>query len=295
MFEELSLHILDIAMNSITAQASVVQIMIAEHARRDKLSIRIQDNGRGMDADTLKRVLADLTTAKRSRKKDIGLGLALLRQTAEMCGGEFHVRSTPGVGTTVTVSMKLSHVDRPPVGDLNTTVLALCAANPAVEVQLHYLSDTEHFHFSSKEPAKKKSQAAPNEPGAARRKQIMNLEELKKLKEKAQRQVALREGSKKYRVVVSMGTSGIAAGAREVMKTMLDEIEKRGLEDVEVRVTGEVGLEDVEPVIRVEEAGGEQTTYARLDAEKAKRIVAEHLEKGKKVDNLAVGKEKKPE
>ena len=123
----------------------------------------------------------------------------------------------------------------------------------------------------------------------------MNLEELKKLKEKAQRQVALREGNKKYRVVVSMGTSGIAAGAREVMKTMLDEIEKRGLEDVEVRVTGEVGLEDVEPVVRIEEAGGEKTTYAHLDAAKAKRIVAEHLEQGKKVDNLAVGKEKKPE
>jgi len=123
----------------------------------------------------------------------------------------------------------------------------------------------------------------------------MNLEELKKLKVKAQRQVALREGNKKYRVVVSMGTSGIAAGAREVMKTMLDEIEKRGLEDIEVRVTGEVGLEDIEPVVRVEEASGEKTTYARLDAEKAKKIVAEHLEKGKKVDNLAVGKEKKPE
>lgn len=123
----------------------------------------------------------------------------------------------------------------------------------------------------------------------------MNLDELKKLKEKAQRRVALREGNKKYRVVFSMGTSGIAAGAREVMKTMLDEIEKRGLEDVEVRVTGEVGLEDVEPVVRIEEASGEKTTYAHLDAEKAKRIVAEHLEKGKKVDNLAVGKEKKPE
>ena len=123
----------------------------------------------------------------------------------------------------------------------------------------------------------------------------MNLEELKKLKAKAQRQVALREGNKKYRVVVSMGTSGIAAGAREVMKTMLDEIEKRGLEDVEVRVAGEVGLEDVEPVVRVEEAGGEETTYARLDTEKAKKIVAEHLEKGKKVENLAIGKEKKPE
>ena len=123
----------------------------------------------------------------------------------------------------------------------------------------------------------------------------MNLEELKKLKEKAQRQVALREGNKKFRVVVSMGTSGIAAGAREVMKTMLDEIEKRGLDDVEVRVTGEIGLEDVEPVIRVEEAGGEQTTYARLDAEKARTIVAEHLEHGRKVDKLAVGKAKKTE
>ncbi|MGD0251417.1 MAG: ATP-binding protein [Verrucomicrobiota bacterium] len=161
MFEELSLHILDIAMNSIAAKARIVQIMISEHAQRDMLSIRIQDNGRGMDADTLERVLADLATTKRSRKKDIGLGLALLRQTAEMCGGEFDVRSTPGMGTTVTVSMKLSHVDRPPLGDLNATILALCATNPAVDVQLHYLTDTEHFHFSSKEPAKKKVASRP--------------------------------------------------------------------------------------------------------------------------------------
>jgi len=161
MFEELSLHILDIAMNSIAAKARTVQIMIAEHARRDMLSIRIQDNGRGMNTDTLKRVLADQTTTKRSRKKNIGLGLALLRQTAEMCGGELHVRSTPGVGTTVTASMKLSHVDRPPLGDLNATILALCAANPVADVQLHYLTDTEHFHFSSKEPAGKKVAGRP--------------------------------------------------------------------------------------------------------------------------------------
>jgi len=123
----------------------------------------------------------------------------------------------------------------------------------------------------------------------------MNLEQLKQLKEKAQKQIALREGGKKYRVVVSMGTSGIASGAREVMKTMLDEIEKRGLDDVEVRVTGEHGLEDIEPVVQIEEAGGEKTTYARLDTEKAKKIVAEHLQKGRKVDNLAVGKQKKTE
>jgi len=163
MFEELSLHILDIAMNSFAAGARTVQIMVAEHARRDRLTIRIQDNGRGMDEAMLARVLAGSVTTKRFRKKSIGLGLALLRQTAEMCGGEFHVRSTPGVGTTVTATMRLLHVDLPPVGDLNATVLALCAANPAVDVQLDYLSDTESFHFSSQELAEKKAQSRPGD------------------------------------------------------------------------------------------------------------------------------------
>ena len=170
MFEELSLHILDIAMNSLTAGARTVQIMIAEHARQDQLTIRIQDDGRGMDETTLACVLATPVSTKRHRKKAIGLGLALLRQTAQMCRGEFHVRSTPRMGTTVTASMRLSHVDRPPLGDLNATILALCAANPAVDVQLHYLSDMEQLHFSSKELAEKKAQAAPKGFGAARRK-----------------------------------------------------------------------------------------------------------------------------
>ena len=156
MFEELSLHILDIAMNSLAAGARTLQITVAEHARRNRLTIRIQDDGSGMDEGTLQRVLAAPVSTKRYRKKAIGLGLALLRQTAEMCSGEFRVRSTPGRGTTVTASMRLLHVDLPPLGDLNATVLALCAANPAVDVQLDYLSDTERFHFSSKDLAPKK-------------------------------------------------------------------------------------------------------------------------------------------
>jgi NADP-reducing hydrogenase subunit HndB len=123
----------------------------------------------------------------------------------------------------------------------------------------------------------------------------MNLEQLKQLKEKAQRQVALREGDKKYRVVFSMGTSGIAAGAREVMTTMLDEIEKRGIEDVEMRVTGEIGLVDAEPCVRVEAKDGEKTTYAKVTAESARKIVTEHLQKGKPVLGLAVGKQKAAE
>lgn len=151
MMEELSLHLLDIAMNSLAAGATRVEIAVLESARRDWLILRVRDNGRGMDADTLRRVLEEQTTTKNSRRKKIGLGLALLRQTAEMCGGHFRVRSAPGRGTTVTASMRLSHIDRPPLGDLPGTVLALCAANPQADIRLHYKTDKETFTFSSQE------------------------------------------------------------------------------------------------------------------------------------------------
>jgi len=151
MFDQLSLNILDIGMNSLAAGASTIQIAVIESAKRDWLIIRIRDDGRGMDAATLKRVLSRNFTSKSGRKKPIGLGLALLRQSSEMCGGTFHIRSVPGAGTSITASMRLSHVDRPPLGDLNGTILALSASDPEVDVQLHYRSDEGTFQFSSQE------------------------------------------------------------------------------------------------------------------------------------------------
>jgi anti-sigma regulatory factor (Ser/Thr protein kinase) len=151
MFDELSLNILDIAMNSLAAGANTIQIAVIESVKRDWLIIRIRDDGRGMDSPTLKRVLSRNFTTKSQRKKPIGLGLALLRQSSEMCGGTFHVRSAANQGTSITASMRLSHVDRPPVGDLQSTLLALCACNESVDVQLHYRTDDETFHFSSQE------------------------------------------------------------------------------------------------------------------------------------------------
>jgi NADP-reducing hydrogenase subunit HndB len=124
---------------------------------------------------------------------------------------------------------------------------------------------------------------------------FMNLEQLKQLKEKAQKQISLREGGKKYRVVVGMSTSGVAAGAREVMTTMLDEIEKQSIGSVEVCVTGEIGMVDAEPMVRVEETGGEKTVYGKVNLEGARKIVSQHLQKGKKVQELAVGQTKDKE
>ncbi len=150
MLEELSLHILDIGMNSLAAGAKTLQVVVIEDIRRDWLIIRIRDDGKGMDARTLREVLNFNRTSKKSRLKAIGLGLAFLRQTSEMCGGTFHVRSAPGRGTSVTASMRYSHIDRPPLGDLNATILTLCARQD-VDVQLHYRSNGQTFHFSSQE------------------------------------------------------------------------------------------------------------------------------------------------
>jgi signal transduction histidine kinase len=101
MFDQLSLNILDIGMNSLAAGARVIQIAVIESVKHDWLIIRIRDNGRGMDSQTLKRVLARNFTTKSGRKKPIGLGLALLRQSSEMCGGTFHIRSESGQGTSI--------------------------------------------------------------------------------------------------------------------------------------------------------------------------------------------------
>jgi hypothetical protein len=150
MLEELSLHVLDIGMNSLAAGAKKLEITIVEDARHDWLIIRIRDDGWGMSAKTLRGVLDRHLTGKTQRRKAIGLGLAFLRQTSEMCGGTFHMTSRPGQGTSVTASMQLSHIDRPPLGDLNATILTLCA-HSTVDVQFHYRSNDQTFHFSSQE------------------------------------------------------------------------------------------------------------------------------------------------
>ena len=111
MFDQLSLNILDIGMNSLSAGATVVRITVIEDAVHDQLLIRVRDNGRGMDKKTLGNVLAKNASTKADRKKPIGLGLALLRQTSEMCEGAFHVQSVPGKGTTFVIRLPTGPVD----------------------------------------------------------------------------------------------------------------------------------------------------------------------------------------
>ena len=141
--KELSLHILDIAENSVNAGASKVVITVLENIKKDKLTIIIKDDGKGMDAETVKRITDPFVTSRTTRK--VGLGLPFLKAAAEACQGSLNIQSQPGKGTTIEVIFQRSHIDRMPLGDLQTTFLNLLIGYPQVHWVFNYQVDERSF------------------------------------------------------------------------------------------------------------------------------------------------------
>ena len=120
---------------------------------------------------------------------------------------------------------------------------------------------------------------------------MKSLAELRAIKEKMKDKVVIREGGEEIRVVVGMATCGIAAGARPVLNTLVEEVEALGLAGkVTVSQTGCIGICQYEPVVEIFEAGKEKVTYVKVDAEKAKKIAAEHLKEGKVIADYTFAK-----
>jgi len=142
---ELSLHLLDIAENGVSAGAQNITITIVEDLRTDRLKLAVEDDGRGMDAALVEQVTNPFITTRTTRK--VGLGIPLLKLAAEMCDGSLTVESTPNVGTTVNVDFQRSHIDRMPLGDVVGTLLALLVGWPQVHWVLRYRVDDEEFVF----------------------------------------------------------------------------------------------------------------------------------------------------
>ena len=118
---------------------------------------------------------------------------------------------------------------------------------------------------------------------------MKSLAELQAIKERMKDKVVIREGSADVRVVVGMATCGIAAGARPVLNAMVEGVNNSGLADkVTVSQTGCIGLCQYEPIVEVFEAGKEKVTYVKVDADKANRIVEEHLKGGKVVSEYTI-------
>jgi anti-sigma regulatory factor (Ser/Thr protein kinase) len=147
--EDLSLHILDIAENSIMASAGRIEISINEDSADDILTLEISDDGRGMDEQTLKKALDPFFTTRTTRR--VGLGLALLAQAARESGGKMEVSSRPNEGTRVRATFRLSHPDCKPMGDIAETIRTLVVGNPEVDFVFEQKTNGSTYRFDSRE------------------------------------------------------------------------------------------------------------------------------------------------
>ena len=148
MMRELADNILDIAQNSISARASLVEIDITVDHGCDAVALRFADDGCGMSAEMAQAVCDPFTTTRKTRK--VGLGLPLLKMTAQATGGSFAIESEIGKGTTVSVSFGLSHIDRPPMGDVPGSLFTLVLMNPHVDFLFIYDVDGKNFTFDTR-------------------------------------------------------------------------------------------------------------------------------------------------
>lgn len=118
---------------------------------------------------------------------------------------------------------------------------------------------------------------------------MKSLAELAAIKEKMQNKVVMREGSGDIRVVVGMATCGIAAGARPVLNTFVEEISNQGLSgNVTVTQTGCIGICQYEPVVEIFEAGKEKVTYVKMTSEKAKEVIEKHIKGGNVIEEYTM-------
>lgn len=140
---ELSLHILDIAMNSVKAQSTLIQIIIEENSDTNLLTIEIIDNGCGMSPEFLKTVRDPFSTTRTTRK--VGMGISLFEAAAVACGGKLELFSALGEGTTLKAYFQLDHIDRAPVGDMAGTVQTLISGSPDMEFIYRHIKNGKAF------------------------------------------------------------------------------------------------------------------------------------------------------
>jgi hypothetical protein len=145
----MSLHIMDVAENGIGAGASLIEIAVAEDGKANRLTIRIKDNGRGIPAELLDKVMDPFYTTRTTRR--VGLGLSLFREASRRCEGEFEIKSREGEGTEVSATFRLDHIDLAPLGDMVGSLTSLIAGNPQVDFIYTHEADGKVFSLDTRE------------------------------------------------------------------------------------------------------------------------------------------------
>lgn len=147
--QELSLNVLDIAQNSVRANASMITITITERTAEHFLEISIADNGCGMTEEQVVQVVDPFFTTRTTRK--VGLGVPFFKMSAESTGGSFSIVSQVGKGTTTTASYHTDHIDMLPVGDMNATILSLITMNPDMDFVYRHERDHKIYTLDTRE------------------------------------------------------------------------------------------------------------------------------------------------
>lgn len=146
---ELSLNVMDIVQNSVSAGAQQIRIEVDEDKNRDRLVISITDNGKGMSDEQVAHVIDPFFTTRTTRK--VGLGVPLFKMEAEMTGGNFSIQSKLGKGTVVRAEFVPSHVDMVPLGDINSTILLLITCNPNLDFIFCRKNGSNSFTLDTRE------------------------------------------------------------------------------------------------------------------------------------------------
>lgn len=146
---ELSLNVMDVAQNSVRAEATLVTVTVTESDKEDFLTISIEDNGCGMTQEQVQQVIDPFFTTRTTRK--VGLGVPLFKLSAEQTGGSFDIQSELGRGTKTTATYIKSHVDMTPLGDINSTISILIRCNPDIDFVFIRSMDSGSFTLDTRE------------------------------------------------------------------------------------------------------------------------------------------------
>ncbi len=163
--QELSMNVLDIAQNSVKANATIVQIILDFDIEQSKLKITIKDDGKGMSKEMLATVTDPFTTSRTTRK--VGLGLPLIKMAAELTGGSLDIQSELNVGTEVNVIFTTGHIDLAPLGDMAGSISTLMQCNTHMDFIYTVKCDGEEFCASTIELKEVLGDVSLSEPSVA--------------------------------------------------------------------------------------------------------------------------------
>lgn len=164
--KDLSLHILDIAENSLAAGADKIEIRISEDKKKDLLSVEVIDNGIGMDRKTMEKALDPFYTSKKVRR--FGLGLPLLSEAAKAANGHLSIQSKKGEGTRIRADFQSSHVDRKPLGDMAQTIITLVMGSPEVDLIYVHKKNSHTYNFDTRKIRAQLMETPINSPAGIR-------------------------------------------------------------------------------------------------------------------------------